>query len=72
MLISKEVEVSWSYKSREHYERLGYVYTKQRDKFIVPIEHLHKGSGSLIEIQCDYCGKIFTVQISVLIALQRY
>lgn len=60
MLISKEVEVSWYYKTRKHYEGLGYEYTKQYDKFIVHIEHLHKGSIALVEVECDYCGKVFT------------
>ena len=60
MLISKEVEVKWCYQTREHYENLGYIYTKQFDKFIVPIEHLHKGSTALVEVKCDYCERIFT------------
>ena len=59
-MLSKEVEVSWYYKTRKHYEDLGYIYTKQYDKFTVPIEHLHEGSATLVEVQCDYCGKVFT------------
>lgn len=62
MLISKEVILKWNSKIKKHYENFGYVYTKMKDEFIVNIEHLTSGSSALVDVQCDYCGKIYQKQ----------
>lgn len=41
---------------------LGYKFTKDGDEFDVKPEHLTKGSSVLVEVQCDYCGKVFSRQ----------
>ena len=56
-LISKTVMVKWHVKSRNHYESLGYVYTKLGDEFEVNIEHLTNGSKVEVVCECDGCGK---------------
>lgn len=57
MLLTKEVEVSWERANKRRYVDLGYEYTKLKDKFTIPIEHLSKGSHVDVEVLCDYCNK---------------
>lgn len=64
MLLTKSVEVCWNNTSRKHYEKLGYIYTKQWDKFIVPVEHLSIGASALVDVTCDYCGVKKTIKYS--------
>ena len=58
-LITKKVKVRWHVNNRNHYEKLGYVFTKYGDEFFVDSSHLLKGSNIVIEYECDNCGKIF-------------
>lgn len=60
MLITKTVVVKWNSKTKKYYENLGYTYTKMRDTFEIKVEHLKDSSSELIEVQCDYCNKIFS------------
>jgi len=55
MLITKEVEVKISGKNIKHFKNLGYD-CKLTDKFIIPIEHLTKGSHIYVDVKCDYCN----------------
>lgn len=57
MLISKTVRIKWNPKNRKWYEDKRYVFTKWGDEFEVEIEDLPDGSGALICIECDNCGK---------------
>jgi very-short-patch-repair endonuclease len=59
MLLTKEVIISWMPIIREYYIKKGYVYTKPRDKFIVKVEDLTPNSNAMVEVKCDYCGKIY-------------
>ncbi len=56
MLITEEIEITWHAKTRKRYESLGYQFTKYKDKFIVKIEDLSKGSDFVVQYTCDYCG----------------
>ena len=58
MLITKELMVKWNPTTRKYYEDLGHEYTKHNDEFLIPIEHLHHGSNTYIEFQCDECNEI--------------
>jgi len=60
MLITKELYVKWNPTTRKYYEDLGHVYTKHNNEFLIPIEHLHHGSNTDIEFQCDECSEIET------------
>lgn len=60
MLKSKSACVKWNARNKKYYESLGYVFTQMKDEFEVKVEHLSKGSMAIIEIQCDYCNKIYT------------
>ena len=57
-IITKKVKVRWSTKTRRYYEKLGYVFTKYGDVFYVDISDLPKCSTSIIEYECDNCGKV--------------
>lgn len=57
MLISKEVEVKWNSKNRDHYIKKGYEYTKYNDIFIVKVDDLLESSHIKVDVKCDYCGK---------------
>lgn len=58
MLLKQKVAVKWNNKIRKYYEELGYPFTHNKDVFYVDIQHLSKGSNSLVKVQCDYCGKV--------------
>lgn len=54
--------VKWWYSNKEHYINLGYKFTKIKDEFNVPIEHLAIGSHEIVNVKCDYCGKIKNIE----------
>lgn len=58
MLLSKTTTIKWNNKNRKYYESLGYVFTRNGDEFEVDVEHLTKASKAIVEVQCDYCGKV--------------
>ena len=49
--------IRWHNLNKVWYESKGYVFTKWGDKFIIPLEDLTLGSGKIIQVICDYCGK---------------
>ena len=57
MLVSKTVEMRWSYRNRKHFESLGYEFTNINDIFVVNVEDLTTGSAARVTVKCDYCGK---------------
>ena len=59
MLCNQTIEVKWNSKTKKHYIELGYSFTKMGDSFWVSPEHLTNGSNVFVQIQCDYCGRIY-------------
>lgn len=59
MLKSKYSCVKWNARNKKYYENLGYNFTKMGDEFEVDVHHLSKGFMAVVEIQCDYCNKIY-------------
>lgn len=57
-LITKTVKVKWHYLNREHYESLGYKFTKNLDEFEVKVEELPTTCKIVVDYICDGCGKI--------------
>ena len=55
-LITKTVKVKWGARNKNHFENLGYVYTKMGDEFEVKIDDLSKGSHIKVKCICDECG----------------
>lgn len=59
VILDKFVETTWNYKLKNYYLKFDiYEFTKFNDKFIVNIDHLHEGSGALVNYHCDYCGTV--------------
>lgn len=56
------IETTWHSSSRKHYEDLGYVFTKYKDKLYVKAEDLSKSSCKIVKVSCDYCGKEINVK----------
>lgn len=59
MVKSSMAEIGWNFRIKPHYEKLGYIWTKQGDKFLVKIEELLPTSSAWIELECDECNKVF-------------
>jgi len=68
VLITKEVYAGLAYKTIKHFEGKGYKIprrisqgknsVKQGTKIKVKVEDLPEGSGALVDIECDGCGKL--------------
>jgi len=59
LILPQKVKVKWNGRTREHYEKLGYVYTKKDEEFEVSAHELTPGSNIKISVMCDYCKKTF-------------
>jgi hypothetical protein len=60
MLITKEVELQWKLKSKNYYVAKGYLFTGVGTSFVCNVEDLQHTNRAIVNVQCDYCGKIFT------------
>ena len=60
VLITEEVTIKWSARTRKHYEDKGYVFTKTGDKFNVNAGDLTDCSSALVNVQCDGCGTLMS------------
>ena len=58
LILPQKVKTKWTGNTRKHYESKGYVYTKNLDEFEVNVEDLPYRSKQLVDIKCDYCGKL--------------
>ena len=59
MLLTKFASTKWNAKNKKYYVDLGYEFTKMNESFLVKIQDLKNSSCSMIEVKCDYCGKVF-------------
>ena len=50
------VAMHWHPKNIKYYTKLGYVYTKTGEPFMVKAEDLPKQSHVSVKVLCDYCG----------------
>ena len=57
MLLTKEVEVKPNGKMIQYYKDKGY-NAKHNQSLIVKVEDLSPCSTVMVEVSCDYCGKI--------------
>lgn len=60
-LITKEVEVQWNARMKNHYESRRYVYTKFYDCFTVSIDDLLPNSNKYVDVKCDGCGDLLNM-----------
>lgn len=58
MLVENQiVEVRWNNKTRSHYEKLGYRFSKSGEYFQAKVEDLTNGSKIKINLTCDFCRR---------------
>lgn len=60
ILTKDTIKIKWSSKIRQYYIDKGYIFTKNGDEFEVKIKDLPQCSKFEIEVECDYCHKVFT------------
>lgn len=58
MLISKTGKLKWNNKNKKYYLDKGYTFTHIGEEFDVAIQDLTNGSHAMVDVSCDYCGKI--------------
>lgn len=58
MLVNRTVAMRWGANNKKIYEEKGYIFTKWMDSFSVKVEDLSNCSSVLVDVECDYCGKI--------------
>jgi hypothetical protein len=61
MLKTRSKMIKWNNVTKDRYEKKGYIFTKMGDELEVKVEDLPNGSGALVDIECDGCGKVLTV-----------
>lgn len=59
MLLSHSAKINWNSRIKNHYTELGYEFTKMGDPLVVDVAHLTKGSSADVDVECDYCGKVY-------------
>ena len=57
MLLSKKIKVDICPRNFKYFKEKGYIFNKVGDIIEIDVVHLTKGSHSLVEVSCDYCGK---------------
>jgi len=62
LVLPQMVEIRWVGSNKKYYTSLGIIFTKIGDRFLVNVEKLSRGSKAYIDVQCDYCEKIFSKQ----------
>ena len=68
VILDEKTEVKWNYRTREHYEMLGYKFTGYRSAFVVKIEDLPKTAHKKIRIKCDYCEQVYISKYATVMA----
>ena len=62
MIVSKKVETVWNNRNKKHYESKGYVFTKDRDHFLVDVVDLQPTSTIVVDVKCEMCGVLRKVK----------
>ena len=60
------IKVKWNNNNREHFEGLGYTYTKRYDEFYARACDLLDSSEARITAVCDYCGSEYETSYCVI------
>lgn len=54
--------MAWNYNNKKYYSELGYKWTNRLDLFLVSCEHLPYGSKKKVDVICDKCHNIYTIE----------
>lgn len=61
MLLNKKIKIKTGSQNFKYYKELGYKFDSMKDEIEINIEHLTKGSQVIVDVSCDYCGKILHI-----------
>ncbi len=61
MLLSEKVKIKTGAKNFKYYKDLRYEFISMKEEIEVNVEHLTSGSKALVDVSCDYCGKILSI-----------
>lgn len=62
--LEQEVEMKWTGSNKDHYESKGYTFTKINKSFTVRAEDLMPGSDKKVDVRCELCNNIISVNYS--------
>ena len=71
MLLTKEVEIKINNTSLKHYKSIGY-NIKSGDIIKIPVEHLSNGSHCNVNVQCDLCGNVKTMNYKTFLKINTF
>lgn len=57
MLKTKEVEIKWIHKTKQHYINKGYVFSGYDTYFMIRVEDIMDSSDIKVNVNCDNCDK---------------
>lgn len=58
MILDNEVVISWNNATSKWYIDKGYIFTKNKDLFVVKSDDIIHTSTIRVNVSCDYCGKV--------------
>lgn len=63
MLVERQlIEMVWNNRTKHHYEKLGYEYTRMSDHFLIKVEDLPSNSVKDVNVICDCCSKTYKIR----------
>lgn len=62
MLLSEYAEIRWNSKNKKWFEEKGYHYAGMKTLFVVKVSDLTNGSGAIVKVRCDYCGREYDMR----------
>ena len=61
MLLSEKVKIKTGSKNFNYFKNLGYKINSSKEIIEIDIIHLTNNSHTIVEVGCDYCGKILNI-----------
>lgn len=55
--LNQMVQTRWNGSTKQYYENLGYLFTKNNDFFYVKVGDLKEQSSVVVEVECDICHR---------------
>lgn len=71
MIISQTVTTRWNISNKNHYENLGYHFTKYGDPLLVNADDLPEKSKVRVVVECDICGMKWKTRRSIVTDICR-
>lgn len=71
ILLTKKVITKWNGRTKQYYIDKGYQFTKIGDELEINVFDLKPYSEVKVEVQCDYCGKKYTISYASYLETER-